>query len=241
MALSNPLIAKLEKRDRLSPEERRVLETAPFVIKTVPAGEDLAVEGQTLDFSTMVLEGWTTRNKVLEDGRRQVTAFHISGDFVDLHSFLLKPMDHNVTAVTPCRLALVKHSVLTDITREHPHLTRMLWLSTLIDAAIHREWLVALGRRSALSNLAHLLCELYLRLETVGLTKGGSFQFPVTQVLLADALGLSPVHVNRVLQELRREDFVTWRGANVVIKDFDKLKAVGEFDPTYLNLTPVPR
>ncbi len=241
MALSNPLIAKLEKRDRLSPEERRVLEAAPFVIKNVPAGEDIAEEGQTLDFSTMVLEGWTTRNKVLEDGRRQITAFHIAGDFVDLHSFLLKPMDHSVTAVTPCRLALVKHAVLTEITEKHPHLTRMLWLSTLIDAAIHREWLVALGRRSALSNLAHLLCELYLRLETVGLTKGGSFQFPVTQVLLADALGLSPVHVNRVLQELRREDFVTWRGANVVIKDFDKLKAVGEFDPTYLNLTPVPR
>lgn len=241
MALSNPLIAKLEKRDRLSPEERRVLEASPFVIKNVPAGEDLAVEGQILDFSTMVLEGWTTRNKVLEDGRRQITAFHIAGDFVDLHSFLLKPMDHCVTAVTPCRLALVKHSVLTEITRDHPHLTRMLWLSTLIDSSIHREWLVALGRRAALSHLAHLLCELYYRLEVVGLTDGLSFQFPVTQVLIADALGLSPVHVNRVLQELRRDELVTWRGSKVVILDLEKLKAVGEFDPTYLNLMPIPR
>jgi CRP-like cAMP-binding protein len=239
--MPNPLIRKLTRRDQLTDAELEVLETAPFTVRTFDAGEEIVREDTVCDFSCLILEGWAARSKHMRDGRQQITAFHILGDFVDLHSFLLKPMDHTIEALTPCRMALVPHSALREITERHPHLTRMLWLSTLIDAAMHREWLVAIGRLPAAGHLAHLLCELYLRLEAVGEAGDFSFQFPVTQVLLADALGLSTVHVNRVVQELRRENLVTWRGQQVTFNDFERLKAFAEFDPTYLNLQAEPR
>lgn len=239
--MPHPLIVKLEHRDGLSPHEHQILEDATSSVETFAANTDIVREGDVADHSCLILEGWTVRAKTLADGRRQITAFHIPGDFVDLHSFLLKPMDHTITALTPCKMALTPHSALKKITEEHPHLTRMLWLSTLIDTAIHREWLVALGRLSAAGHLAHLLCELYLRLEVVGLAKDYKFDFPVTQTVLADALGLSTVHVNRVVQELRREGFVAWRGTHVTIKDWDALARLAEFDPTYLNMITRPR
>jgi len=237
----HPLIAKLGRRDKLTEAEQQILETSAYSVRTFSAGEEIVAEGSASDFSCLILEGWASRNKQLKDGRQQITAFHIVGDFVDLHSFLLKPMDHTVAAVTECKMAMVKHAVLREVTENHPHLTRMLWLSTLLDAAMHREWLVTLGRLPAPAHLAHLLCELYLRLEAVGRAEDHSFEFPVTQILLADALGLSTVHVNRVVQELRREKLITWRGARVGIPNFDRLKAFAEFDPTYLNLLVEPR
>jgi len=239
--MAHPLILKLGRRDTLSDAEKQILETSAFTVHTFAAGEEIVAEGSACDFSCLILEGWASRNKQLMDGRQQITAFHIVGDFVDLHSFLLKPMDHTVAAVTACKMAMVKHSVIREITETHPHLTRMMWLSTLLDAAMHREWLVTLGRLPAPAHLAHLLCELYLRLEAVGAAENYSFEFPVTQTLLADALGLSTVHVNRVVQELRREKLITWRGAKVTIPNFDRLKLFAEFDPTYLNLLVEPR
>ncbi len=239
--MAHPLIVKLGRRDKLSEAEQQILETSAFTVRTFAAGEEIVAEGDSCDFSCLILEGWASRNKRLHDGRQQITAFHIVGDFVDLHSFLLKPMDHTVAAVTGCKMAMVKHSALREITENHPHLTRMLWLSTLIDAAIHREWLVTLGRLPAPAHLAHLICEMYLRLEAVGAAENHAFEFPVTQTLLADALGLSTVHVNRVVQELRREKLIAWRGARVSIPNFDRLKLFAEFDPTYLNLLVAPR
>jgi len=239
--MAHPLIVKLEQRDGLSDEERRILQEATDSVETFKANEDIVREGDIADHSCLILDGWAIRSKTLADGRRQITAFHIPGDFVDLHSFLLKPMDHTINALTACKMALTPHSALRKITEEQPHLTRMLWLLTLIDAAIHREWLVAIGRLSATAHLAHLLCELYLRLEVVGLAKDHRFEFPVTQQVLADALGLSTVHVNRVVQELRRDSLVTWRGTHVTIKDWTALMALAEFDPTYLNLLTRPR
>jgi CRP-like cAMP-binding protein len=239
--MAHPLIAKFRRRDTLSDAEQLSLESLAFTTRTFAAGEEIVSEGSSCDFSCLILEGWASRNKQLQDGRQQITAFQIVGDFVDLHSFLLKPMDHTVAAVTACKMALVRHSALKEITENQPHLTRMLWLSTLIDAAIHREWLVTLGRLPAPAHLAHLICELYLRLEAVGAAADHSFEFPVTQILLADALGLSTVHVNRVVQELRREKLITWRGAKVTIPDFDRLAEFAEFDPTYLNLCIEPR
>jgi CRP-like cAMP-binding protein len=239
--MRHPLIVKLSQRDGLTPHEHAILEDATSSVETFDAGVDIVREGDVADHSCLILEGWTVRAKTLADGRRQITAFHIPGDFVDLHSFLLKPMDHTITALTSCKMSLTPHAALRRISEEHPHLTRMLWLSTLIDAAIHREWLVAIGRLSATAHLAHLLCELYLRLEVVGLAKDFRFEFPVTQTVLADALGLSTVHVNRVIQELRRDNLVAWRGIQVTIKDWDALVRIAEFDSTYLNLITRPR
>lgn len=237
----HPLIAKLGHRDRLTDGERARIEAMSSSTRVLEPNEDIVKEGASPDTSCLIVEGWAMRSKSLSDGRRQITAFHIAGDFVDLHSFLLKPMDHTVTALTRCKLALVPHTALMKVTEEEPHLTRVFWLNTLIDAAIQREWMVALGRLPAAGRLGRLICELFLRLEAVGLTQAQGFDFPITQTGLADALGISGVHVNRTIQELRRASLITWQGSRVTIKDFTGLKAVAEFDPTYLNLSAHPR
>jgi CRP-like cAMP-binding protein len=195
-------------------------------------------EGDRPTESTLMIEGFCGRYSTFADGRRQFTALHIAGDFVDLHSFLLKPMDHGVVALSPCRIVTFPHAALREITEQFPHLTRVLWFSTLIDAAIHRAWLVSMGRRAALAHMAHLLCELLLRLHVVGLAEGRSFNFPLTQQELADILGLSMVHVNRVIQDLRAKKLVAWRSGRVSILDWEGLVALAEFDPTYLHLEP---
>ncbi len=203
--------------------------------------EDMIREGDRPAESTLLLSGFAARYKLVSNGKRQITAIHIPGDFIDLHSFLLKNMDHAVMTMTPCTVGLVPHDTLHRITESHPHLTRLLWLSTLIDGAIHREWLVAMGRLRAVTHTAHLLCELFVRLQVVGLTKDNTFEFPVTQAELGDTLGLSTVHVNRVLQELRANKLIMWRGNMVVIEDWQRLKEFAEFDPTYLSLQDEPR
>lgn len=235
------LIRKLEQRDRLSDEEKQVLDRAVSRIREFAADEDLVSEGDRPTESSLLLDGFAARYKGLADGRRQITAIHVAGDFVDLHSFLLHRMDHGVVALSPCRVGAVPHETLREITERHPHLARLLWLGTLIDGAIHREWLVAMGRRPAVSQMAHLICELFLRLQGVGRTRGSSFQLPLTQAELGDALGLSTVHVNRTIQELRSAGLITWRDQVVTINDWEGLAAEAEFDPAFLNLLNEPR
>ena len=230
------LIRKLEQFDRLSDAERRLLEQAVVRQRAVAKGEDLVREGDRPSESLFLITGFAARYNLLRKGKRQITALHLPGDFVDLHSFLLKTMDHGVLALTSCRVAAVPHATLEKITNEHPHLARLLWLNTLIDGAIHREWLTVMGRLSATSHLAHFICELFLRLQIVGRTDGDTIQIPLTQAELGDTLGLSTVHVNRVLQELRKEGLIRWQGDALTILDWERLKAVGEFTPTYLNL-----
>lgn len=150
-------------------------------------------------------------------------------------------MDHSVAALTRCRFALVPHDVLMRVTEKSPHLTRLLWLSTLIDASIHRQWIVAMGRRSAAGRLAHLICELVYRLSVFELADRASVPMPLTQSDLSDALGLSLVHVNRTLRELRDAGIASWKDGSIAIHDWDKLVEVAEFNPVYLHLHPEPR
>ncbi|PVE24759.1 Crp/Fnr family transcriptional regulator [Microvirga sp. KLBC 81] len=234
--MPNPLVLKLEQRDRLSDDEKRVLESAISRVRVVEADEDIVHEGEHPSESNLLLDGFAARYKIFSNGRRQITAIHVAGDFVDLHSFLLKTMDHGVLALTPCRVAVVPHAAIERITDEHPHLTRLLWLNTLVDGAIHREWLTTMGRLSATAHMAHFICELFLRLKAVGRTDGDTIQLPLTQAELGDTLGLSTVHVNRVLQELRKEGLIRWQGDALTILDWERLEKVGEFTPTYLNL-----
>jgi CRP-like cAMP-binding protein len=239
--MASPLIRKLEQRDQLSDEERQVLENAIAKVREVDADEDIVKEGDRPTESSLLLEGFAARYKVLSNGRRQITDFHVVGDFVDLHSFLLKTMDHGILALTRCRIGAVPHATLHQITEKYPHLARLLWLHTLIDSAVHREWLTAMGRRPANGHLAHLICELFVRLRLVGQAEGDTIQLPITQAELGDALGLSTVHVNRVLQSLRAEGLVRWQGNSLTILDWDRLQQVAEFTPTYLNLQHEPR
>lgn len=239
--IESPLTLKLSQRDVLSGAEGRILEDAIDRVSIIRAGQDLVREGDHQSESCLLLDGWTCRYKLIADGRRQITAFNVPGDFVDLHSLLLSPMDHSILTLTRCRVAFVPHSNLRRITENNPHLTRLLWLSTLIDAAIHREWIATLGRRPAAQRIAHLLCELFLRLQTVGHVRGMGFSLPVTQATLCDALGISAVHTNRSIQLLRREGMVSWKGEDVEIHHWQRLVDFAGFDPTYLNLEHQPR
>jgi len=234
--MSNPFVLKLEQRDRLSDDEKQMLESAVARVRDIGADEDIVREGDRPMECSLLLDGFAARYKILSNGRRQFTAIHVAGDFVDLHSFLTKTMDHGILTLTPCRVAAVPHATLQKITDDHPHLTRLLWLDTLIDGAIHREWLTAMGRLSATAHLAHLICELFLRLKMVGRTEDDTILMPLTQAELGDTLGLSTVHVNRVLQELRKDGLIRWQGDALTILDWERLKKAGEFTPTYLNI-----
>lgn len=239
--MNSLLIRKLEQYDRLSDEERQVLEGMVTRTAVVSKGEDMLREGDRPTESTLLLTGFAARYNLLRDGKRQITAIHVPGDFVDLHSFLVKKMDHAVVAITSCTTGMVPHETLRGISENHPHLARVLGVGIAVDAAAHRQWIVAMGRQSALEHTAHLLCELFVRLQSVGLTTDHSFKVPLTQAELGDALGLSTVHVNRVLQDLRRDGLITWRGETVVIEDWPGLQQLAEFDPTFLSLEVEPR
>lgn len=239
---SNPLALQLSARDRLSAEELQILDDlASHPTRQLAAGDNLVLEGDTPTGSCLMLSGYSARYHVLSDGKRNISAVHVPGDFVDLHSLLLQPMDHGVVAITAASVVLVPHTRLRRLTETHPHLSRLLWLSTLIDAAMHRRWLVASGRLPPVGRVAHLICELFVRLQTVDLVEGNRFWLPMTQAQLSDAMGLSTVHVNRTLQEMRRRGLITWSGADVEIMDWPALQSVAEFDPGYLNLQARPR
>jgi CRP-like cAMP-binding protein len=234
-------LQKLRARDILSAEEEKVFVDSIGEVREIPAHRTIVRSGTTLSHSTLLLDGFACRYKDLSEGERQIQEVHVSGDYVDLHGFLLKTLDHNVGALSDVRIALVPHEALRAITEEHPHLARMLWFSTLLDAAIHRERILSIGRRNAASRIAHLLCELYLRLQLVGLAGDLRYELPLTQTDIADASGLTPVHVNRMLKRLRDDGLLTFRGGDVAIHDWDRLVREAEFDPSYLNLERRPR
>jgi len=235
------LFLKLRRRDELAEFEQQALLDAVSEVKTVDDGETLVHAGDLLGTSTVLLEGIVGRVRDLTDGRRQIIELHVPGDFFDLHAFLLKKLEHNVEALTPIRIATMPHDRLKTITERWPHLSRLLWTSTLLDAAIQREKILSIGRRSAISRLAHLLCELHVRLKVVELTDGDSYKLDLTQAQLADAAGLTQVHVNRTLKELRDQGIVTVRGGCVSIGDWPRLTAIAEFTDDYLYLERQPR
>jgi CRP-like cAMP-binding protein len=235
------LLLNLGQHDSLSDEEQSLLGDLMAGERSFAAGQDIVASGSRPAYSTIIVDGLAARYKVLTDGGRQFTSLQVPGDFVDLYAFLLKTMDHGVIALSPCRVILADHSKLRGITERAPHLTRLLWLDTLIDGAIHREWIVAMGRRSKVSHLAHLICELFVRLQAVKRTNGMSFHLPVSQAELADVLGLSVVHMNRVISALRNSGVIAWANHTVTVLDWQKLQQIAEFDPTYLSMTREPR
>lgn len=190
--------------------------------------------------SRILLSGVTGRHKGLRNGSRQITEVNLAGDPIDLHSFTLKWLDHDIVSFTQVRLARVPHERLWTMMQNQPRLAMIYWFGTNLDGSIHREWELSLGRRQALGRMAHLFCELYERFAVVGLTEGLSYAFPFNQTELGECLGLTAVHVNRTLQQLRERGLCDVRDQRVVIHDLPKLQAVAEFDPRYLFLGPHP-
>jgi CRP-like cAMP-binding protein len=229
-------LMKMRARDEISPEEEKALRESVSEERDLPSDRIFIQAGQELSVCTLLIDGLMCRYKDLAGGQRQIAELHVAGDFADLHSFTLKRLDHNVLTLTPCRIAVVPHERITDITERLPHLTRVLWFATNLDAAIHREWELSLGRRSALARVAHLFCELQVRLGIVGLADETGYDLRLTQTDIAECLGLTSVHVNRTLKELRESGLVEFRNWRVRILDRAELERVAEFAPDYLYL-----
>lgn len=229
-------LKKLRQRVEISAEEEKVIRDLVAEVRDVPADQIVVRADEELNCSLMLLEGWLARSKDLAGGERQVSQLHVAGDFADLHGFTLKRLDHDVMSMSNCRIAVTPHDRLREMTDRFPRLARVYWFVSNVDAAILRELALSLGQRTALSRMAHLFCELYVRLDIVGLTSGDSYELPLTQRELSECLGLTVVHANRTLQELRRRGLVDLENRRLTIRDRSGLEGVAEFDPNYLFL-----
>jgi len=216
--------------------EKAVLLDAISQVRTHGPHEDLAREGNPTACVNVVLSGFACRQKMLPDGRRQIIGFLLPGDICDVRVFLLRRMDHSITAISSVKVGILTRDAALELTEKYPRLTRALWWATMVEESIAREWLINVGQRTALERLSHLLCEIYTRLHAVGLSDDNSCELPLTQSELADTLALSTVHVNRTLRELRHAQLISIRGKSLVIHDFKALQAVAMFDPNYLHL-----
>lgn len=231
-------LARMRARHPVSDAEEEAIRGLVAETRTVAARTTVIRRGERLDHSTLLLDGLMCRYKDLSDGERQITELNVAGDFADMHSFTLKRLDHSMQAVTECVIGLVPHERLRMTIEAHPRLGRLYWFGTNLDAAIHREWVVSLGRRDATARMAALFCELHVRLGLVGLAEPDGFRLRLTQNELGECLGLTPVHVNRVLKQLREEGLVTFRGRRVELSDVARLRRVADFRDDYLYLRP---
>jgi CRP-like cAMP-binding protein len=230
------MIRKLESIFPLSDEERQALDGLPVQVTLYKPDRDIVRIGDRPSQCCLILEGFTCVYKITAEGKRQIAALHVPGDIPDLQSLHLKVLDNSVATVSPCTLGFISHEALHDLCNRYPRITAALWRETLVDGSIFREWMTRIGRREAYNRMAHLLCELLVRLKAVGLAEDETFDLPITQTELADAIGASTVHVNRVLQELRADGLIRSRGTQVQILDWEGLKEAGDFDPLYLHL-----
>jgi CRP-like cAMP-binding protein len=235
----NPLLRKLESVASVSAEEKAAVLDLPVTVRQMRADHDIVRERDRPTQCCLVLDGWLCRYKILESGTRQIFSFHIAGDIPDLQSLHLKTMDHNLGSLVQSTVAFIQHDSLKALAKDFPHICNVLWRDTLIDAAIFREWMVGMGRRDAPSRIAHLLCELFTKLRAVGLTRGFTCDFPITQSVMGDALGLSTVHVNRSVMELRGRGLIKLEKQVLTILKWDELQKEGGFDPLYLHLEKV--
>jgi CRP-like cAMP-binding protein len=229
------LASKLGTVARLGDEDLAALHDLTRDSREVPARRNLIREGDRPDHVHLVVEGWAARYKLLPDGGRQILAFLLPGDLCDLHVTVLGQMDHSIATLTRARIAFIPTAAMERLA-ERPRLTRALWWSALVDEAVLRAWLTSIGRRDALERIGHLFCELFRRLCNVGLATGNGIELPLTQEEIGDALGLTPVHVNRVLQQMRADGLIVLKRGSLEIPDVARLEKVSGFDPSYLHI-----
>ncbi|MFD2237273.1 Crp/Fnr family transcriptional regulator [Aureimonas populi] len=228
------IIAKLTALHPLPEEDKALLKSVVGAGRLLPASSDVVREGDRSQVVHVIIEGQAYRYKLLPDGRRQIIGYLVPGDFCDLFGFLLKRMDHSIAARTPCRVAhLTEEDIL--VLQKRPMLARALWWSSLVDGAILREWLVNVGRRTADKRVAHILCELLMRLQVVGHAGPNSFRLSLSQTELADTVGLTTVSVNRAFQRLRQTGLISQTSRDITIPDVSALMDYAEFDATYLH------
>jgi CRP-like cAMP-binding protein len=237
-SLTEALTRKLRANTALDEDDLAAIERLPFRAEELPAGAVIANEGDRPSRCCLLVDGYLYRAKTTEDGKRQILSIHVPGDIPDLQSLHLHVSDHALLALCPSLVGFVPHSAMHEITRARPAVAAALWRETLIDAAMFRDWIVNVSRRPAAQRMAHLLSELARRLDAVGLSKDAAYYLPLTQTDLADALGLTSIHVNRVLQGLRKEGVLDLKGHVLRFGDAARLDAMADFDPLYLHQSP---
>lgn len=220
-------------RHAMSEEEKRTIEGLIGDVVEFPDNAVLVERGQACDHSTMLIEGFVLR-VVRQEGRRYVVGVQVPGDFVDLHAFALKRLDHDIVTVGPARVGWVSHSRLVRVLEEQPHLARLMWFSTLLDAAIHREWIMTMERLPAANRAAHVFCELWTRLDFVGLGAADRVDTPLIQADLADMCGTTAIHMNRALGQMRKAGIGDFRRGTLRVPDRARLEEFARFDPAYL-------
>lgn len=228
------------RRSELADDDLAMLEAAVDRVETFPARKLVSRRGDRMRYSTLLLDGHMCRYMDARDGYRQLLSYQVPGDFVDLHGFPTRYIDHDVATITECRVAFVPHERIDRIMAERPRLAKFLWFSTMLDAALHREWVFRIGRLDAMGRLAHFLCETYFRMAAVGRAEQDEFDLPMTQQDLGEACGLTSVHVNRILRRLREDGMATVGRGRAHIQDPARLARLGEFEPDYLYLEEGP-
>jgi CRP-like cAMP-binding protein len=234
--MDHPLIRKLQSVGNLTPDDLKLLADLTEDVRDFGARRDIIREGEKPDHVHLMLEGWSCRYQVLPNGGKQITAFLLPGDFCDVHITMFGEMDHSIGALGAAKVAFISRELMLAMT-ERPSIARALWWASLVDEATLRAWIVNFGRRDSFERVAHLICELYVRLHNVGLADENTFDLPLTQEDLSDALGLTTVHVNRILKRLREQGMMTFKRQQISILDVRKLQAAAGFDPSYLHLT----
>jgi CRP-like cAMP-binding protein/ActR/RegA family two-component response regulator len=234
-AMGNPLIRKLEGFTCLTEADRAMLARISAETRLVAPGTDLVREGDAPVGVFLVMAGLACRHKLRETGARQIMAYLLPGDMCDLDVALLDTMDHTISTLSACEVVRLAPETVADVLDNHPQIARALRKAQLVDEATLREWLVNVGRRSTAERMAHLFCELLLRLQAVGCASEDTYALPLTQIDLADTLGITPVHVNRTLQDFRRAGLIELKRRRLKILDLPRLRALAEFRPNYLH------
>ncbi|ETR76311.1 transcriptional regulator [Afipia sp. P52-10] len=229
------LVKRMRFSEELDDDDVLAIETLPIAVKDFADNQHVVSDGEQPTQCCLLIEGFAVRAKTTKDGGRQILSIHIPGDIPDLQSLYLQEMDHDLIALTACTVGFIPHLALRELVRKRPNIAEVFWRDTLIDAAMFRQWIVNVGQRQAPSRMAHLILELQRRLEIVGRTKGDSFRLPMTQDELADALGLTAVHVNRTAKQLRQDGLLLIQRQTVKILNKEKLKELADFDDAYLH------
>ena len=229
------MISRWLQRSTLTDEDKRAISALPVTERAYARDSYLVREGEPTSSCHLLAAGFAYRQKLVAHGARQIISIHIPGEFVDLQNAVLDIADHNVQALSTARALVFPRNALLKVMADHPHVRRAIWLDTLIDASIFREWVVNVGRRDARARISHLFCELILRLRRSGHPEQQVWDFPMTQEQIADATGLTPVHTNRTLQGLRRDGLISLGGGKLSVLDWDALAEAGDFNERYLH------
>lgn len=232
------LVRKLATRSRLSADDKKILLALPVTTRRYEARRDIILEGLHNNQCCIVLEGLLCRYKVVQNGGRQILSLHMPGDIPDLQSIHIETMDHTVGTLSPAVVGFVPHSAITNALQQSYSVSKAFWLEVLVEASILRGWTVSIGKRSAPERIAHFICEYTTRMAAIGLSDGVTCHLPLNQPDIGDALGLSTVHINKKLRELRREGLFEIRGNRIRVFDWQSLCERADFDPNYLHLRP---